>query len=277
MRKLLLLDDARVAQSLLDYLESRGIHCKLEQSELGMVLYLLDESKLVEVEAELRLFAKNPFDPRYAEASWQRGKVDSQIDYKAGYGSLTAHLFIQSGPLTLLVLGLCGLIFGLQQLGIDLYPYLSFHENLAQLTGWQLWRLVTPAFLHFSMLHLIFNLMWWWYLGGLIERQMGASKLLVLLLAGAALPNLLEFFITGPDFGGLSGVVYALVGYVWLQGKLRPEGSCQLPDGVFGFMLVWLVLGMVDVLGTHMANAAHLGGLAVGLLQGWHDGRKARP
>ena len=34
--------------------------------------------------------------------------------------------------------------------------------------------------------------------------------------------------------------------------------------------------GMVDVLGTHMANAAHLGGLAVGLLQGWHDGRKAR-
>ena len=47
--------------------------------------------------------------------------------------------------------------FGLQQLGIDLYPYLSFHENLAQLTGWQLWRLVTPAFLHFSMLHLIFN------------------------------------------------------------------------------------------------------------------------
>ena len=120
MKPLLLLDDARVAQSLLDYLESRGLHCRLEQSELGIALYLLDESRLAEVEAELKRFVQNPFHPRYAEASWQHGKVDSQIDYKAGYSSLSAHFFIQSGPLTLLVLGLCGLVYGLHQLDIDL-------------------------------------------------------------------------------------------------------------------------------------------------------------
>lgn len=277
MKPLLLLDDARVAQSLLDYLESRNLHCRLEQSELGIALYLLDESRLAEVEAELKRFVQNPFHPRYAEASWQHGKVDSEIDYKAGYSSLGAHFFIQSGPLTLLVLGLCGLVFGLQQLGIDLYPLLSFHEKLSQLTGWQLWRLITPAFLHFSALHLIFNLMWWWYLGGLIERQLGSTKLLVLLLVGAVLPNLMEFFISGPDFGGLSGVIYALVGYVWVVGRMRPDAGLQLPDGLFGFMLFWLVLGFFDLLGTNMANMAHLGGLLVGLLQGWQDGRKLHP
>lgn len=277
MKQLLQLSDPRLAQSLVDYLSSRGLHCELTQSELGITVWLADEARSAEAEAEVKRFIQEPYHPRYAEASWQSGRPNSRIDYSAGHHGFLAHFFMQAGPLTLLVMLFCGCLFGLQSIGLNIYSVMSFHADLAQLTGWQIWRFITPAFIHFSVLHLLFNLMWWWYLGGLIERQLGSTKLLVLLLVGAVLPNLMEFFISGPDFGGLSGVIYALVGYVWVVGRMRPDAGLQLPDGLFGFMLFWLVLGFFDLLGTNMANMAHLGGLLVGLLQGWHDGRKWRP
>ena len=157
---------------------------------------------------------------------------------------------------------------------MNLYQALSFHPDLSQLNFWQIWRFVTPAFLHFSPLHLIFNLMWWWYLAGLVERELGSSKLLTLLLVGAVIPNLLEYLASGPDFGGLSAVVNTLVGYCWILGRRQPAGGVQLQDGIFGFMLVWLVIGFSGVLGNNLANVAHLAGLLIGLLHGWLDGRK---
>ena len=276
MKQLLQLSDPRLAQSLVDYLSSRGLHCELTQSELGITVWLADEARSAEAEAkaEVKRFIQEPYHPRYAEASWQSGRPNSRIDYSAGHHGFLAHFFMQAGPLTLLVMLFCGCLFGLQSIGLNIYSVMSFHADLAQLTGWQIWRFITPAFIHFSVLHLLFNLMWWWYLGGLIERKLGIGKLLVLLLAGAAVPNMLEFLLSGPDFGGLSGVIYALVGYVWLVGRRAPERSIQLQDGLFGFMLVWLVLGFVGLLGGHIANMAHLGGLAIGLLQGWLDCRK---
>ena len=274
MKQLLQLSDPRLAQSLADYLSTRGLHCELTQSELGITLWLADESRSQEAEAEVKRFIQEPYHPRYAEASWQSGQANSRIDYSAGQHGFWAHFFMQAGPLTLLVMLLCASLFGLQFIGLNIYSVMGFHSDWAQLTGWQIWRFITPAFIHFSVLHLLFNLMWWWYLGGLIERKLGLGKLLVLLLAGAVVPNMLEFLLSGPDFGGLSGVIYALVGYVWVLGRRQPERNIQLQDGLFGFMLVWLVLGFVGVLGSNIANMAHLGGLGIGLLQGWLDSRK---
>ncbi len=274
MKQLLVINDARLAQSFADYLASRGLHCELTQSETGLTVWLADESRIAEAEVEVKRFLKEPFHPRYAEASWQSGTPNQRIDYQAGHHSLSAQFLIHAGPLTLLVIVLCLGLFGLQFIGLDIYGALSFHPTLQQLTGWQIWRFITPAFLHFTPLHLIFNLMWWWYLGGMIERKLGTSKLLLLLLVGAAIPNLCEFLASGPDFGGLSAVVNVLVGYVWMLGKRHTEGELQLPDGLFMFMLVWVAIGFSGVLGTNLANAAHLAGLAIGLLHGWLDGRR---
>lgn len=275
MKQLLVINDPRLAQSLVDFLSSRGMHCELTQSEVGITVWLVDETRSTEAETEVKRFIKEPYHPRYAEASWQSGTPNSRIDYNAGQHSLSAHLLIHAGPVTLVVIVACISLFLLNLMftGLDLYGFLSFHADLASLTGWQIWRFVTPALLHFSALHLIFNLMWWWYLGGMIERQAGSSKLLMLFLVGAAIPNLVEFLVTGPDFGGLSGVVYVLVAYVWLLGKRQPERGLQLQDGVFGFMLIWLVIGFVGILGS-LANMAHLCGLIIGLLHGWLDSRR---
>jgi GlpG protein len=139
--------------------------------------------------------------------------------------------------------------------------------------GWQHlftqpWRLITPIWLHFGILHLVFNSLWWWELGRRIELQQSGQKLLWLLLLTAILSNLAQAWQGINLFGGLSGVIYGLLGYIWLWDKLN-KPVFLLPEGIVIFMLVWLVLGFTDVLAMvgagNMANMAHLGGLLSGL------------
>ena len=276
MIQLLVLGDARMAQALVDYLATLGIPCELTQSELGVSVWLADERRLAQAQQEVKRFLSEPNHPRYMEASWQSGHADARIDYSKGMTDPVTDFLHQAGPLTLVVIIACLAIYALDAIGLPIFDELAFHPTLAQFTDWQAWRYVTPAFIHFSVLHLVFNLLWWWYLGGQIEQRLGSGKLFILLLVGAALPNIAEFFVSGPRFGGLSGVVYALLGYSWLRTRLQPDCGLAMPPALMGFMLVWLVLGFLDMLGTPTANMAHLVGLLVGLAQGWLD-RHHRP
>ena len=272
----LVLGDARMAQALVDYLATLGIPCELTQSELGVSVWLADERRLAQAQQEVKRFLSEPNHPRYMEASWQSGHADARIDYSKGMTDPVTDFLHQAGPLTLVVIIACLAIYALDAIGLPIFDELAFHPTLAQFTDWQAWRYVTPAFIHFSVLHLVFNLLWWWYLGGQIEQRLGSGKLFILLIVGAALPNIAEFFVSGPRFGGLSGVVYALLGYSWLRTRLQPDCGLAMPPALMGFMLVWLVLGFLDMLGTPTANMAHLVGLLVGLAQGWLD-RRHRP
>ncbi|WP_421272508.1 rhomboid family intramembrane serine protease GlpG [Aeromonas taiwanensis] len=276
MIQLLVLGDARMAQALVDYLATLGIPCELTQSELGVSVWLADERRLAQAQQEVKRFLAEPSHPRYMEASWQSGRADARIDYSKGMTDPVTDFLHQAGPLTLVVIIACLAIYALDAIGLPIFDELAFHPTLAQFTDWQAWRYITPAFIHFSVLHLVFNLLWWWYLGGQIEQRLGSGKLFILLIVGAALPNIAEFFASGPRFGGLSGVVYALLGYSWLRARLQPACGLAMPPALMGFMLVWLVLGFFDMLGTSTANMAHLVGLLVGLLQGWLD-RHHRP
>ncbi|MFQ2859822.1 rhomboid family intramembrane serine protease GlpG [Aeromonas caviae] len=276
MIQLLVLGDARMAQALVDYLATLGISCELTQSELGVSVWLADERRLAQAQQEVKRFLSEPNHPRYMEASWQSGHADARIDYSKGMTDPVTDFLHQAGPLTLVVIIANLAIYALDAIGLPIFDELAFHPTLAQFTDWQAWRYVTPAFIHFSVLHLVFNLLWWWYLGGQIEQRLGSGKLFILLIVGAALPNIAEFFASGPRFGGLSGVVYALLGYSWLRTRLQPDCGLAMPPALMGFMLVWLVLGFLDMLGTPTANMAHLAGLLVGLAQGWLD-RHHRP
>ncbi|MDX7900997.1 rhomboid family intramembrane serine protease GlpG [Aeromonas media] len=276
MIQLLVLGDARMAQALVDYLATLGISCELTQSELGVSVWLADEQRLAQAQQEVKRFLAEPNHPRYMEASWQSGRADARIDYSKGMTDPVTDFLHQAGPLTLVVIIACLAIYALDAIGLPIFDELAFHPTLAQFTDWQAWRYVTPAFIHFSVLHLVFNLLWWWYLGGQIEQRLGSGKLFILLLVGAALPNIAEFFVSGPRFGGLSGVVYALLGYSWMRARLQPACGLTMPPALMGFMLIWLMLGFFDMLGTPTANMAHLVGLLVGLAQGWLD-RHHRP
>jgi GlpG protein len=71
-------------------------------------------------------------------------------------------------------------------------------------------------------------------------------------------------------FGGMSGVVFALLSYAWLWDQSGMQPRIGLPSALMGFMLLWLVLGFTGVLqGVGLgaiANTAHLAGLLAGLL-----------
>lgn len=267
MKLLLVLNDPRRAQAFVDYLADIGLKCELTLDDDDNVsIWLVNESRYQEALQEVKRFLAEPLHPRYQDASWRQGDTHVRFSHDRQAPGWLSDLLRQTGPVNLLVLLACLLVYGLSWLGLPMFGLLSFPPRWEQLLGLEFWRAFTPALLHFSLMHLVFNLFWWWYLGGMVERRLGHGKLLSLLLVAAVLPNLMQYWASGPRFGGLSGVVYALLAYVWLSGRLNPHRGIGLPDGMAVFMVVWLVLGFAGVLGP-VANLAHLGGGLIGLAQ----------
>ena len=77
-------------------------------------------------------------------------------------------------------------------------------------------------------LHIVFNVMWWWELGGLVERFQSPKRLWLVFFVISIGSNTSQFFAEGNNFGGLSGVVYGLLGYLWFYGRMRPDYPVQL-------------------------------------------------
>lgn len=131
------------------------------------------------------------------------------------------------------------------------------------------WRLLTPVFLHFGVLHIAFNALWTWELGRRLEAARGPATLLAVLVLAGAGGNIAQYIAgQGLLFGGMSGVIYALLGYAWVWSRFRDDPLLRLPPGLTGFMVVWLLIcmsGVVEALGFGaIANAAHLAGLLIG-------------
>ena len=135
------------------------------------------------------------------------------------------------------------------------------------LASGQVWRLLTPDFLHFSWTHIIFNSVMLWFLGSQIEWFDGRGRLLTLFLVTSIFSNGLQYLVSGPLFGGLSGVVYGILGYCWLSQRKLPR--FQFPPALVTFAVVWMVIGFTpftEMLGLgRMANEAHLGGFVSGV------------
>lgn len=156
--------------------------------------------------------------------------------------------------------------------------FLPLDETLADGEWWRLW---TPILIHFGWLHLAMNCMWFWELGRRIELHQGSLFLLGFVLLAGLVSNFSQFMVSGPVFfGGLSGVLYALLGFCWIYQRLYPVAAYALPKGVVGMMLVWLLvclLGIVSALGFgQIANAAHISGLIIGCAAGLVAGGLAR-
>ena len=143
----------------------------------------------------------------------------------------------------------------------------------ANVTRGEVWRLVTPMFVHFGILHIVFNMMWLWDLGRAIEMRKGAFFLGLFVVATGTASNLAQYLITqSPLFGGMSGVVYALLGYFWIQGRINPNFGMALHQSTVIMMLVWYVVCWTGLVGP-IANWAHTGGLVMGLAWGFLAGR----
>ncbi|WP_034919473.1 MULTISPECIES: rhomboid family intramembrane serine protease GlpG [Erwinia] len=262
----------RMAQAFVDYMATRGIQLRIEHEE-RYTLWLDDDSKVNLVENELSQFIREPEHPRYLEASWHAGTTNSGLQYQST--SLMDNIRQRAGPLTLSVMVICIAVFVLMQtLGNEtVMGWLAWPDEGQRL---ELWRWFTHALLHFSLLHIAFNLMWWWYLGGAVEKRLGAGKLFVILIISALLSGWMQAKFSGVMFGGLSGAVYALMGYTWLRGERDPESGIWLERGLMAFAVLWLVVGYMGWFGLSIANAAHVTGLLVGLAMAFVDTRNKK-
>ncbi|HIF9228047.1 TPA: rhomboid family intramembrane serine protease GlpG [Photobacterium damselae] len=275
MHRLIGLSNPRLAQAFIDYMASRKIEIVMSPEPEGLfALWLKDEQNLVEAEAELQAFLHDPTADKYQAASWDMAESRTAKFHYAN-PSLINMIRAQAGPFTLSVMVAVITIYILWLIGFEQPLFTALHfPFFVDGDQWQLWRYFSHALLHFSALHIIFNCLWWWLLGGKIEQHSGSSKLVQIFLLSSLLSGFAQAWFVGPNFGGLSGVVYALMGYLWWMGWLAPKRGLTIPRSYVVFMLVWLILGFTDILGFSVANMAHLFGLASGCLIALYDAKK---
>lgn len=177
----------------------------------------------------------------------------------------------------LIVLSVCGALLVSVDRSFEWVAWLTFTDPrqpaAGLLAGGEAWRLITPIFLHFGALHICFNALWLWELGRRIEYLQGGARLLQITLLVGVLSNSAQAWDTGGIiFGGMSGVIYGLLGYCVVWSRLRPHQTFAINPGVVIFMLAWLVLcytGFTRLLaGVDTANAAHTSGLIAGAALG---------
>jgi GlpG protein len=159
-------------------------------------------------------------------------------------------------------------IFEQQQVFQHLMISNDLENYLSEVRAGEFYRLVTPIFLHFNFMHILFNLLWLKDLGKIVEKQLGLMSYIFLILALGISSNLLQYSFRGPYFGGMSGVVYGLLGYLWMYKKFNEESEIiGLPKRDIYLMVGWFLLCMTGLMGP-IANLAHGMGLSLGMIFG---------
>lgn len=146
---------------------------------------------------------------------------------------------------------------------------------LAILQSGQIWRFVTPIFLHFNVLHIFFNMMWLRNLGRSIEFARGTKRFVALILVLAVASNIGQYWwvmtyyprYAPGNFGGMSGVDFGLIGYLWMKGRTQPWQGLGIPSDQLVLAVLWMLLCIGGAFGP-IANAAHVTGFVAGILLG---------
>lgn len=271
MQHLAYLPHPRYAQAFVDYLKSLGLSASAQIRSDGANIFIDDDEQLDQARKELERFLREPDHERYRQASWLvEGEHPEAEQLAPMYRGLSFQRFLKlTGLVTKGVIGICVVVYLLTNQGMDIQaraPLMFFPSLQALLQGAELWRWITPAFVHFGIFHFVFNMGAWWIFGGMVERTQSSLRLFLLLLICALVSNLVQFLWTGNRFGGLSGVVYGVLGYLWFYERFSPAPPFRLPPGLMVFMLITLALGFTNIL--PVANQAHLSGLLMGCFLG---------
>ena len=289
MRLLTTVMDEDEARILGDALYADGVATTVKETREGdFAVWVQDEDRMEQARTFLGEFdpKSQRFEQMAKQARAQRreqAKADEKLRARTEKirKQIEARQSMRIGPVTVALMVICVLVFLYTGFGEKLSAVGAFTFTPIEFSGtraypgnvdaiWrgQPWRLVTPMFLHFGWLHLIFNLWWLKDLGTAVERVFSSRYLLVFVLVVGVVSHVFEYLMSGPTtFGGMSGVVYGLFAFIWLRGRLDPSFPYRMPQVLVTFMLIWLVLGFAGVVGQ-IANWVHLGGLLVGAVWG---------
>lgn len=295
------LPDEKLARRFADYLLVKQVASQVEPEADGRwAVWVHDDDHVDDASDDLSKFRDKPADRTYitasAKAAEQRLKEErdaaSQADREYDRQRMFQKSFIERlGYCTSLLILICVVVFAIQLVNeTPVWNWLAM-EKITPVEGdrlsWndqgflpevrhgQMWRLVTPVFVHGGFLHLLMNMFLFAQLSSAIERRYGWNRLLPLVIVVAVFSNMLQYVFEGPAFCGLSGVVFGLFGFIWIQWKYYPNSGFIVPPNLTFIMLFWFVLCIVG-LGGSIANFVHWGGLASGAVIGYVTARLSR-
>lgn len=322
MRQIGKLASEKHADRFVDHLLTLGIHAKVDKASDGQwILWIHEENHVEQARSELDAFRSNPDDARYVSAAEEATGIrkmeqlrererKKNIHEVKPRGGMMPGRGLSGAPVTKVVMVICitltalGMFFSNGDgqnvpIGVQVYNYLGFispqdyaaylvspePNSLRTIERGQVWRLITPAFLHdtHSILHIAFNMYMFYMLGTILEPRLGSVHFLLLNLGLALASNLsqgvipmlaattefaaYEKYYGGIIFVGYSGVIYGLFGYLWMRSKYDPTLGIMLNPSSILILMVWFVLCWIGVI-PHVANLAHTGGLVAGIVVG---------
>jgi GlpG protein len=300
MRQIGTLPDEQQARTFEDYVLTLGVRTQIDEDPDGWAVWVYEEDQVEQARGELEKFVADPDDPSYAQASRRAARLRREAE-KQAERARKRHVNVREHwerPLS----SRAPVTFGLIAISLAVALLSSSFESLWRLadreepvltwmrivpteaaadgvrwwpgrgladTIYQPWRVVTPIFIHFTIIHILFNMLWLRDLGSTIEGRRGTRRFILMVLVIAVLSNLAQYLVSGhPNFGGMSGVVFGLFGYIWMKSRFDPESGFFMPPQVVFLMIAWFLICFTGVIGN-IANTAHTVGLISGLVMGY--------
>ena len=288
------LPDEKSAAAFCSFLWSQGIENQVETEDNRCALWVHSEAHRAEAGALLVEFQRDPAQARFqldsagllaaAEKALETARIEPSssahplmlVTVPYGVGAVTLVLVLVS--LALAFVGWFGYEDRvLQELLITSLPIEAASAPvvpaLPEIAQGEFWRLLTPALLNVDVLPLMFNLLLLLHLGSMIESCVGAGRLGFLFIVIGVLSNLAQFYVSGPAFCGGAGILFGLLGYVWIRGRLDSASGLFLRPHVVAMMLVFYIVGMAGsasgLFKLSLGTTAQVTGFALGLLWGF--------
>jgi GlpG protein len=214
---------------------------------------------------------------RASYSAWQRGELvlkrRAAAEPQAGEGRRRIGAVLAAYPVLIVVLAVAVCVFPFTSTGgiTKVLAALTFVDlsGPGGLPHGEPWRWLTPIFIHFSVVHLLFNVAVTTDFGRRIESGRGSLRFAGLIVGIGVASNFGQYLVGGsPMFGGLSGVAYGLLGYVLVSQRRFPgEPDWHVHQGLAFSLLLFLVIfstGITEVFDFYVANTAHWVGLVTG-------------
>ena len=134
----------------------------------------------------------------------------------------------------------------------------------------EIWRLVTPIFLHANLMHLGMNVLMFQFLGLQVANLFGPGRMVLLCLGCGVAGSVASLVVEPRPSIGASGAVLGLAGVLLATGirawgRLPPVVRRHLTTGIGLTVVINVALGLFI---PNIDNACHIGGLAAGLVMG---------
>ena len=139
-----------------------------------------------------------------------------------------------------------------------------FANNLGLVKSGEYYRIITSAFMHANIMHLVCNMYTLYIIGSQVETFLGKKKFLIIYFASAITGSLLSLAFSSGFSVGASGAIFGLMGsLVYFGYHYRLYLNTVIKSQIVPLIIINLALGFMI---SGIDNYAHIGGLIGGYL-----------